>query len=1285
MPLGENESHLDEMTLAAFAEGGVYPGKTADLVHVASCERCRRELGSLLALLGDRDVAAEMGRIAGRPNLVARPFTRRLLTSAGLLVAAALAFAVVRTRAPELAPDHRGPTITAASAPVLGGPIGDLTNPDAARTLQWSAVPGATRYRVTLFDAAGKVLFEMELSDTTASVPDSIAFAEGRSFLWKVDARTAWDRWTSSELVEFRVVPGGESANRIPLNAALPVASAGAPRSARDSLRLLAPRLTDSALTVEARARPLELREALSGTLARAVAGAPVVREQELRTARRLAAAYASAWRDSFLVREVERFSAWPAERRASKVWADSVRRAGNVAFARDGPVSAIVIWRRSLARFTGIQDTAGMAAALGNIGAGMAREGRADSADFYLGRSRSLAAAIGDLRVEANATSEIAGLQESREDFAGAREGYARAIALRQRIGDSRGLAADYNNLASLSQAAGDLEEASRQLEAALAINRRDGRAEVAATNLVNLAQLASMRGDYARAEAFYRSALATWRSSEQWADVADAERGLGELAIRRGDYPSARAHLDEALAIYDRTGPLAAALETRTRLGSVRAAAGDLQGALDELRRAQRSGDSARVAPGVRGAIVLARADLAVQLNMRPQADRLYDNAQSLFREARDRAGEAEALQGRGMLRLDEGDAAGAQRQLEPALRLQLATGNSRGASLTRLSLAAVALARADTQLARQEYVRAATELHGLGDPIGSAAATGERAAMEAAASLPAAAESLYRSALAGVSGRVAPEISWRLHAGLAAVRQQRGAPEDAVRELRAAIVDIERGGRSLALSERRSAFLNDKWDVYARLALLERDRGRIPAAFEVSERLRAGEMLGLLARGRVAAPRDTASELAAREQDLRRRIAELTRALERPPGDEAGQRGPTINRTGTVTREALLRAQESYGELLLEMRERSSAHAALVSRETVNARDVARRLAPDEAFIEYLLSDEGSIAFVITSDTVAAVTLAASRHDLARLVEFVRGTLQPRGSVRVDSLWRAPLRQLYQDLIGPIETAGLLRNRTRLIVVPHAELHYLPFAALLDGTRGHFLVQRFEISVTPSASVWLALGDRTRSKHATGVIAFAPRPDALPASRREVATIARILGDESKILIGSSATEAAFRADAPSRRVIHLATYGVLNKQNPLFSFVEFAPGDAGDNRLEAHEVFGLRLAADLVVLSACQTALASGALSDVPDGDDWIGLARAFLSAGAGNVMASLWPVQDRATAALMEEFYERYGSSIAPGRALAAAQRTMIAAPATSSPYYWAGFELVGGR
>jgi CHAT domain-containing protein len=753
-----------------------------------------------------------------------------------------------------------------------------------------------------------------------------------------------------------------------------------------------------------------------------------------------------------------------------------------------------------------------------------------------------------------------------------------------------------------------------------------------------------------------------------------------LGNLELRRGDYPAAQSAFVDALRIYESTGPLADALAVRRELASALAAMGQLQAALDELRAAQHLADSARAPPGVRAGIALAHADLAAQLNASIEAERLYAEAELLYRRAGDRRGEAEARGGQAQLLLARDEPARARPPLEGALRTELAAGNERAAALTRLSLGDAAAASGDSALARRLLAQSGRDLARLGDPVGAAAALEEQAALEAAAGLPALAESLYRAGLEELGGRIAPEVAWRLHGGLGLARHALGRDDEALSELRAAIGELGRPSRSLAAPERRSAFLNDKWDLYAQLALIEQARGRPGAAFEASERLRAREMLELLQRGRVAAAPDTAGELAAREQDLRRRIAELTADL--GATDQEPVRGPDPG-AGTA-RAALGRAQEAYADLLVEMRERSPRHASLVSPPSPTWRDVSRRLGPGVTLIEYLVSDSATLAFVVAPDTIAAVDLGIGRRDLAALVKFARGTLQTALAPTGDSLWRGSLRQLDRYLIAPLEDAGLLAGRHRLIIVPHAELHYVPFAGLISRAgRGRFLIERYDLAVTPSASVWLALGERSRGP-ANGVLALAPRQDVLPASQREVAAIARLGGADVSVLTGKAATEAVFRREAPRRRILHLATNGVLNKRNPLFSFVDLAADSAYDGRLEVHEVFGLELAADLVVLSACQTGLGAGALGDVPPGDDWVGLTQAFLHAGAANVVATLWPVDDWATAALMERFYQAYRTDGDPVRALAAAQRALLATPATGHPFFWAGVVATTG-
>ncbi|MEO5508997.1 MAG: CHAT domain-containing protein [Longimicrobiales bacterium] len=1266
-PSDGKQQCMDDERIASFIDGNLHADeRAASILHLATCRECRRTLTGVMSVKSSPQVQPAIGRLGGISRTMWQP---RWVAVAGLAAAASIALLIAVPRAarqssPDVLDSHRGPTITATDAPSPYFPLGDSESIDE---FAWSVVDGADRYRVTVFDAEARLVFETETSDTIVALPDSVTLLPGASYLWEVEARSGIDRWTPSELVEFRLIT--------------PQQSVAQP----DSLHVLAARLPPAELARVIRSRPLDVREAIAITIA-AAARAPTHndRAKHLDIARRIATAYAVAWKDPFLTREVARVTAWTNARLSAKVAADSIRVVGGTAYGTAGPTAAIAIWRRSLARSIAISDTAGMAASLGNIGAALARNGNVREAAPALERSRKLAAAIGDIRAEANSVSELAGLAEEANPGA-ARQYYVRAVALRERIGDSRGLAADYNNMASLARRSGDAAGARTHLEAALQINRREGKSDAAATNLINLASLAALDGNFAQAAEQYSRALSTWRALRLWPHLADGLRGAADLELRRGDYIAAERHLVEALALYERVGLFPDAIRVMQTLAAARAAQGDLQKANDLLTKAQQRADSGRVEPGLRAALLVARADLARQFNAASRADELYAKAQQTYRKAGDSEGESDAQQGRALLFLENGDTTRARELLGSAMRTQRAAGDNRAAAISQMLLGDVAVQRGDTVGARRALTAAASELQRLGDPVASAAALGERAVLEASAGLPAAAESLLREALSRVAGRVAPAVTWQLHAALGALRRDRGAVDEAARELGAAIADIERSGGFLALPERRSAFLADKWDVYVQLAALEQRRGRTAVAFDISERLRAGEMRESLARGQVSASVDNAGALATREQDLRRRIAELSGAIEVNAASKRAVRGPPVTGVTAVSREALLRAEASYAELLTEMRDKAPRHAAALAPARMIWRDVAAGLAPDEALIEYLLSDSGSYMFVITRERISAITLYANRQDIARLVDFVRGTLTPRGTPRLDSLWRAPLEQLYRDLLLPAINASLLNRKTKLTFVPHAELHYLPFAALIsDAAPARFLVEQYDIAVTPSASVWLSLRQRAAGPRNARTLALAPTPDGLPASLREVNSIARITS-RTHVLKGAAASESAFRSAAAGARIIHLATYGVLNRQNPLFSYVQLAPEPGSNGRVEAHEVLGMKLSAELVVLAACQTGLASGALADVPAGDDWIGLARAFLTAGASRVMGSLWPVQDQATSELMQQFYRTYNGSGDAARSLSAAQRSRLRVAATSNPYFWAGFEVIGGQ
>jgi hypothetical protein len=191
---------LDDFALGEFLAGDdAAAERSARIAHLATCGRCRTELAALLELCADPGVTAELGELdrSGAPRS-----RRRMFAAVGLL-AAAVCLAVVWPKGRLGDPFHRAPTITATAAPLPEFPRGDVAEVPA---LRWTSAAGADRYRVTLFEAKGRVRYQIQTSDTLLALPDSVTLVPERSYLWKVEARTEVERWTSSELVEFQVL-----------------------------------------------------------------------------------------------------------------------------------------------------------------------------------------------------------------------------------------------------------------------------------------------------------------------------------------------------------------------------------------------------------------------------------------------------------------------------------------------------------------------------------------------------------------------------------------------------------------------------------------------------------------------------------------------------------------------------------------------------------------------------------------------------------------------------------------------------------------------------------------------------------------------------------------------------------------------------------------------------------------------------------------------------------------------------------------------------------------------
>jgi CHAT domain-containing protein len=260
--------------------------------------------------------------------------------------------------------------------------------------------------------------------------------------------------------------------------------------------------------------------------------------------------------------------------------------------------------------------------------------------------------------------------------------------------------------------------------------------------------------------------------------------------------------------------------------------------------------------------------------------------------------------------------------------------------------------------------------------------------------------------------------------------------------------------------------------------------------------------------------------------------------------------------------------------------------------------------------------------------------------------------------------------------------------LRGKDTLVLVPDNVLWNLPFQALLRPDGAH-LIERQTVFYTPSLT-YLRESRRTPETAAQRQILALGNPGSagLPNATREAESLALLYGKSgygtasALALTGGQATKQSWTSGAPDYRVLHLATHGVLNASNPMYSWLSLASARKGapDDAIEAREILGLNLNADLAVLSACETA--SG---EVLAGEGLVGMSWAFLAAGTRTTVVSQWKVDSAGTTQLMLGFHRNLMQSRDAGRARSL-QKAVLDLMRTSDyrhPYYWAGFVMVG--
>lgn len=785
-----------------------------------------------------------------------------------------------------------------------------------------------------------------------------------------------------------------------------------------------------------------------------------------------------------------------------------------------------------------------------------------------------------------------------------------------------------------------------------------------------LNLGSMLMRRDRHAAALPLFRQA------SVRFARAGDATHSI-MADIGQASALTWHFEFDEALRLYDRATerarsrgltPLLGAIDTNR--GRLELQRGRLHAALPSLEAALREAQ----ADGMPHDVADAQRDLAdayLALNLLPEAVALYDRTLASC-DALDMPTErawAGLQRAEAVARL--GDRAEAAAALARARAGFAADDNAIGLALVALRQAALAQRDGQAATALQQAQAAAQALEDAG--VEAWRAEAELVAAAALADLGRDAEA--EACLGRVLAAPGAALHAQAHTGLGELQARRGDRAAARRRFESAVRAVELQRALLPGDEFRTAWGADKQHPYEALIALALDAAGAAgegaatwAVLQAAEQARAPALLTALARRDEGGADDPAQR-----QRWRWLHGQWQQAL------AAGER----------ERAAALQARvHALEQEALEAARRH--HAAAAAAPAGPAGDgtppmpedeaaLRARLPPDTALVVYVAAAGRWAACVATRERLAHVTLDVG--DLFDRLERLRFQLDaPRfaaaplraHAAQMVARCQAHLRALHTLLLAPL--APLVDGRTRVVVVPHGALHYVPFAALHDGTAA--LVERHELVLAPGAALWatgrsdVGRGDSPPLRRAAVLGAGS---DALPHVVREVRAVAdafrRRPGGDAVVHLDADATRDALRRALAGADVLHLACHGQFRADSPYLSALHL-----GDGPLTLRDAAELPLAARLVTLSACETGL-----SRVAPGDEQLGLLRGFLIAGARRVLSTLWTVDDAATATLMTGFYDAVLGGLAPAAALRRAQRALAAEH--PHPYLWAAFAL----
>jgi CHAT domain-containing protein len=825
--------------------------------------------------------------------------------------------------------------------------------------------------------------------------------------------------------------------------------------------------------------------------------------------------------------------------------------------------------------------------------------------------------------------------------------EHFERALALWTASNDKSGQALAILNIAYSYSDSGDIQKAQNLFTQSLSIYKELGNKRGEARALTGLGSIHSFLGEKQAALDKHLQAMNLLRTIGDHAGEAIALNNIGQAYEDLNNLPTALDNYKQALKLNQELGNVEYESATRYYIARTYNSLGDKQTAL-----------------------------------------KFYTESANLSKQIGQRRVTAYALSAISAIKSIAGQRTEAVAQLQQAVRLYRDIGDRRGQAVALSELGNIHRAMGHNGKALACHKRARELYHAAGDRNREAAALYDMAITERALSD-------FKNALNHVK-----------------------ESNEVIEILRSQIVSPDlRASYYASVHKHAELYI----DLLMRLGSLHDDKQAQANAFEISEHTHSRALLEILGEAAAGIKQGVNPVLLEQERVLQQRLNAKALYQMRLLANSAEP-----GELETVARD-LRELTTSYRELQTQIKQQSPRYANLVQPQPLKLEHIQAELTDDTILLQYSLGTERSYLWAVTKDSLTAYELPA-RDVVENLVKSVCESLVARQTVDDSDLnaysnqiagadlqyWRRAAH-LSEMLLGPV--VDRIKWKT-ILVVPDGALHYLPFEALPElGERESVpLIIGHEIVNLPSASILATIRQNLRvdspqdkliailadpvfspsDPRVNGANSVSLQQDSLlrgkgvltrlPATKQEAEAIMAIVpAGTSMMATGFDADRTvALSAELGKYKVLHLATHGMVDVENPEMSGIMFSlvnqEGKTKEGFVQLHDIYNLNLSnTRLVVLSACETGLGKNVR-----GEGLVGFSRGFIYAGASTVIASLWKVDDSATSQLMTQFYKgMFEDRLTPSAALRNAKVNMWRQPRYRAPFYWAAFVLQG--